>query len=157
MMKHLFSISLIVILLVACDKPSPLDGTRIKISPRIHLELNHNSVTGNLNIITIEPKSRQSIPIDQYSIDLQIFTTVITTEPIQITLDSVTNSYFNVQADELVGIYEFRGWIEQLQIHEQTYRQIRFIHPEVRWWETTRARDKRLRQELKRQLSQERL
>ena len=156
-MKHLFSISLIVILLVACDKPSPLDGTRIKISPGIHLELNHNSVTGNLNIITIEPKSRQSIPIDQYFIDLQIFTTVITTEPIQITLDSVTNSYFNVQADELGGIYEFRGGIEQLQIHEQTYRQIRFIHPEVRWWETTRARDKRLRQELKQQLSQERL
>ena len=88
---------------------------------------------------------------------LQIFTTVVSTEPIQITLDSVSNSYFNVQADELVGIYEFRGWIEQLQIHEQTYRQIRFIHPEVRWWETTRARDKRLRQELKRQLGHERL
>ena len=156
-MKHLFSIFLIVILLVACDKPSPFGGTRIKISPRIHLELNHKSVTANLNFITIEHKSRQSIPIDQYSIDLQIFTTVITTEPIQITLDSVTNSYFNVQADELVGIYEFRGWIEQLQIHQQTYRQIRFIHPEVRWWETTRARDKRLRQELKLQLSQDRL
>ena len=157
MMKRSFSICLIVISLVACDKPSPLDGTRIKISPRIHLELNHNSVTGNLNIITIEPKSRKSILIDQHTIDVQIFTTVITTKPIQITLDSVTNSYYNVQTDELVGVYEFRGWIEQLQIHGQTYRQIRFIHPEVRWWETTRTRDKRLRKELKRQLSQERL
>ena len=152
MTRLLFSIWLISLLLMACDKPSAPDGTLIKISPKIYLELNHNGVSGELDLITIEPKSQQSVPIDQQTIDLQIFTSVITTKPIRLTLKSITDSYFNVRTDDLIGIYEFRGGIEQLQIQGQTYHDVRFIYPTAKWWETTRRRDKRLRQQLQQQL-----
>ena len=50
---------------VACEKPSPLNGTKVKINRQVYLEISLNGISGELDAISFEPKTRQKVSVEQ--------------------------------------------------------------------------------------------